>query len=210
MEDQVWVSDAVRLWTDKALNNISKNKTAGIAPAGSWHSGHLIAESKKDSKRPAGVSHKDYVKIVLKGLREDERLRSDGPLFWAGVQNTTSAQFAPASSEPWTEKAGSLKREIGSNIALASILKVTSDECLRYLEMKHRGSAWPSTKAELKQGIVAFLKSLSSTLPWIQGALAAPLQRCGPTASCAAASSCGIPSCGLHASSAAKGRVIRR
>jgi uncharacterized LabA/DUF88 family protein len=78
---QGWVSDAVRIWAGKVL------KISTIA--GSWHSGHLVSESKRDSKRPAGVSHKDYVKQVLIGLREDPRFRFVGPLFWAR-ENITS------------------------------------------------------------------------------------------------------------------------
>lgn len=75
-QNQDWVSDAVTSWAKKIIKIMMKGNP------GSWHSGHLIAESKNEKKRPAGVSRNEFLTKVLKGLKEDARFKVDGQIFF--------------------------------------------------------------------------------------------------------------------------------
>ena len=176
-----WVASAVASWAAKALKIIKNKGTGGDA---FWHSGHLVAESKKESKRPAGVSHKDYVKKVLKGLQDDVRFRVDGPIFWANdsvrprpvemsrTPDSLNSEELTVSSYDRSIKASSslcASSEIGAeddtNIS-SSILKAASLACLQFFYQKFREDPFPCSKPELRKQIVCFLNVKSNL--WLE------------------------------------------
>jgi hypothetical protein len=108
-----WLPAAVKLWTDRAAKMLSKNRRPFIVY-------RLIAETRKDKKRPTKVTQREFTRAVLAEMDKDPRLlrgvdAMGQPCFWA-----SSEEFGPTGPATATPPKAKVQAKAARRAVIAS------------------------------------------------------------------------------------------